>query len=321
MNTLVQGQLVAHARAAQSTMPHIPGIKHGYVRVGQALIHYAEAGEGEPLVLLHGWPQHWWSFRKIIAPLAKHYRVICPDIRGLGWSTGSDQGYDLVRLAGDLITLLDELGLARVRLVGHDWGAAIGYTACLQWPARIEKFVPLAAVTPWSSQEGWLRLLVQAWHVIAMGLAGRWAMRALSLPRRALRVWAKALRFDDRERATYLARVHTPSARRATAAFYANLVMREIPWFMRHARRLRLTTPTLHLNGALDPLTRGVGHAYAPYTEDMKLVLLPDCGHFIAEEAPALLLEHLLPFLAQGRGAHSQSAALRPEGLVHSASS
>ncbi|MDB4976979.1 MAG: putative hydrolase or acyltransferase of alpha/beta superfamily [Myxococcaceae bacterium] len=300
-------QIEACARAASSSWPHVDGVRHGFVSVGQSRIHYAEAGAGEPLVLLHGWPQHWWSFRKIIAPLALHYRVICPDIRGLGWSTGSDTGYELIRLAADLLALMDELGLQRVRLVGHDWGAAIGYTACLQWPARIQKFVALAAVTPWSAEDGLLRLLAQAWHVSAMGVAGVWAMRALALPERALARWPGKFHFDDRERATYLARIHTPAARRATSRYYANVTFRELPWFIRHSHRLRLKTPTLHLNGALDPLTRGVGGAYARYADDMKLSLLPDCGHFIPEERPSLLLQHLLPFLARSHGAPSSA--------------
>ncbi|WP_433732646.1 alpha/beta fold hydrolase [Nocardia sp. CA-129566] len=76
-------------------------------------IHYAEAGTGEPLILLHGWPQHWWEWRQVIAPLARRYRVICPDIRGLGWSEGSGGGYTFERLARDLVELMDQLGVRR----------------------------------------------------------------------------------------------------------------------------------------------------------------------------------------------------------------
>src|SRR5919112_407695 len=79
-------------------MPHIGRVSHDFHVVDGVRFHVAEAGEGEPLVLLHGWPQHWWSWRELIGPLAERYRVICPDIRGMGWSDAPRGGYDLRRL-------------------------------------------------------------------------------------------------------------------------------------------------------------------------------------------------------------------------------
>jgi pimeloyl-ACP methyl ester carboxylesterase len=112
--------------AAMIEMPHVEGVAHRYHLVDGVRIHVAEAGDGPPLVLLHGWPQHWWSWREVIGPLSERHRVICPDIRGVGWSDLPRRGYDLRTLSHDLLGLLDVLGLGRVRLVGHDWGFLIG---------------------------------------------------------------------------------------------------------------------------------------------------------------------------------------------------
>jgi pimeloyl-ACP methyl ester carboxylesterase len=85
----------------------------------------SEAGpaDGEPVVLLHGWPQSWYAWRRVIPYLAGRYRVIAPDLRGFGESSRPATGYDTRTVAGDIVRLLDHLGIARVHLVCHDFGA------------------------------------------------------------------------------------------------------------------------------------------------------------------------------------------------------
>src|SRR5437764_15398091 len=121
-------------------MPHVEGVEHRFLEIAGTTFHLAEAGDGPPLVLLHGWPQHWWCWREVIPHLAARYHVVCPDIRGLGWSGGSEGSFRWDDLAADLIAWLDELRLDRVRLVGFDWGCVIGYRACLMHPERFERF-------------------------------------------------------------------------------------------------------------------------------------------------------------------------------------
>jgi pimeloyl-ACP methyl ester carboxylesterase len=83
-------------------------------------MHLAQAGEGRPIVMLHGWPQHWYLWRRVIPLLAPHARVLCPDLRGFGWTDAPGRGYDRETMAQDVLALLDELGLERIDLVGHD---------------------------------------------------------------------------------------------------------------------------------------------------------------------------------------------------------
>lgn len=87
-------------------------------------------------MLLHGWPQHRWAWRKVILALAEERRVICPDLRGFGWSEAPAGRYEIQELAGDILALLDELGLDEVDLIGHDWGGYAGFLLCLKAPQR-----------------------------------------------------------------------------------------------------------------------------------------------------------------------------------------
>src|SRR5919106_1697015 len=80
-------------------MPEVPGVEHRFVEANGLRMHVAEAGDGDPVVMLHGWPQHWYEWRHLIPPLAAQYRVICPDLRGLGWTDAPPRGYEKENLA------------------------------------------------------------------------------------------------------------------------------------------------------------------------------------------------------------------------------
>ena len=290
----------------EAGMPPCEGVEHRTAVVGGLRLHYAEAGEGEPLVLLHGWPQHWWEWRHVIAPLATHYRVICPDIRGLGWSEGPGprarmEQYSFARLAQDLFGLLDALGLERVRYVGHDWGCVVGYRAAISRPERIHKAVVLGGVHPWSAFAS-PRLYMRPWHLWAYAAFGSPLSTRLGVPAHCLRTWRHRGEFTRAEVETYAERMRLPATAGATRAYDRNVVAREIPYFWRHHRALRLRVPTLHLNGAEDPLTRAVPRSsWRHYADDMRYELIPDCGHFLAEERPDELLDRVTDFLEDRR--------------------
>jgi len=116
------------------SFPQVAGVEHRFLDAGGLRMHLAEAGEGRPIVMLHGWPQHWYLWRRVIPLLAAQARVLCPDLRGFGWTDAPSRGYDRDTMAGDVLALLDELGLDQVDLVGHDWGGWIGFLLALRWP-------------------------------------------------------------------------------------------------------------------------------------------------------------------------------------------
>lgn len=280
------------------SMPVVEGVTHHEVVIDGLRMHYAEAGEGPAVVLLHGWPQHWWCWRFLIGPLAQHYRVICPDFRGMGWSDGPARpDYTLRRMSTDVVALMDHLGIEHADLVGHDWGLVVGYQACFTWPERFDHFVALAGVHLWSLDGAPLRLWFRPWHLFVIAALGDLALSRLGLMTRPFRAWRAHGRFTDDELRTYTDVMDTPRSRHATRSFDRNVVLRALPHFLRTYRSLRLRVPTLHLNGDRDPLTIGVPHSYQKYADDMTLELVPSCGHFIAEERPEWLLERMRRFL------------------------
>ncbi len=285
----------------QPPLPNVEGVTHHWVDLGGLQRHYAQAGHGEPVVLLHGWPQHWWSWRLVIGPLSQRYRVICPDQRGMGWTDGTIRGYSWHQMALDLVELLDAIGIDDFRLVGHDWGLVVGYRAVFNWPQRIRQFVALGGIHPWSLDGAQLRLVRAAWHVYLIALLGGTASEGMGLTARCLRRWRHAGTFTPEEERTYLSVMRQPKCVNAAAKFDRNVVLHELPHLARHHRHLHNQVPTLHLNGQQDPLLPAVPDSYRKYAEHMRLEVVPNCGHFIAEEQPQLLLDRIEEFFSDGR--------------------
>ena len=114
-------------------------------------MHIAEAGnpDAPPVLLLHGFPQHWWEWRKVILPLAERYRVVAPDLRGAGWTDAPADGYTVDQVLADVLALLDKLALRRVGLVAHDFSAFVGFRLCFDHPERVARLsVPRPAPLP-----------------------------------------------------------------------------------------------------------------------------------------------------------------------------
>lgn len=106
---------------------------HDYADLGTVRLHYVTVGKGPAVALLHGWPQTWYMWREIMPGLAAHYRLVAPDLRGLGDSSRPATGYDKKTLAQDIWRLMhDVLGEKRFFVVGHDWGGPIAYALAAQ---------------------------------------------------------------------------------------------------------------------------------------------------------------------------------------------
>jgi pimeloyl-ACP methyl ester carboxylesterase len=118
--------------------------RHGTAEVDGVRMHYVTGGTGEPLVLMHGWPQSWYAWREIMPALADRYTVYALDLPGLGDSEGAPPGYDKATLARFVHGLLaDELGLRAVNLVGHDLGAGVGFQYAAQYPDEVIPYAHL----------------------------------------------------------------------------------------------------------------------------------------------------------------------------------
>jgi pimeloyl-ACP methyl ester carboxylesterase len=112
---------------------------HHTASVNGVRLHYVMGGQGEPLVLLHGFPQTWYSWHKVMPALAEQYTVIAPDLRGYGDSSKPRDGYDKKTMAEDIYQLVGKLGYERIFLVGHDVGGMVAYAYACVHPAGVRR--------------------------------------------------------------------------------------------------------------------------------------------------------------------------------------
>jgi pimeloyl-ACP methyl ester carboxylesterase len=286
-------------------MPQLPGVEHRFVEVEGLRFHVAEAGEGEPLVLLHGWPQNWWEWRRLIPLLSDRYRVICPDTRGSGWSDAPKDGYDKETMARDVIGVLDQLGLDRMRMVGHDIGGYLGYLICLRAPERVVRYVSLNTGHPFGRPTAAsLGTLWRFWYWPINGapLFGPWLIRN-ALFSRALHRWFTADRagWSPQDLDVFLEQWKEPARALAASKTYRTFLAVDARRVLSgRYRAMRLTVPTLMLHGSEDPVLREPFlRGFEPFADDMRLELVPGVGHFIADESPELVADRVRAFFGQ----------------------
>jgi pimeloyl-ACP methyl ester carboxylesterase len=289
-------------------MPHVDGMTHRDVDAAGTRFHVAEMGTGDPVLMLHGWPQHWYAWRKVAPLLARERRVICPDLRGFGWSDAPPGRYGKQQIADDALALLDALELERVDLVAHDWGAWGGFLLCLDHPERIAHYVALNIYPPWPDRPspGAALGLWRLWYQAALatpGLGGA-LLRHTDFVKRVIATGAvhpEAWSAADLE--AFAAPLREPDRARASTHLYRTFLARELaPYAAGRYRGRRLTVPTLLLHGtrdiAVDHRRLGDWEAWA---DDMSVELRDDSGHFIAEELPEVVAERALGLFASPR--------------------
>jgi pimeloyl-ACP methyl ester carboxylesterase len=285
-------------------LPTLSGVEHAYVDLPGLRMHVAEAGAGEPVLLLHGFPQHWWEWRGIIPRLAPHYRVICPDLRGAGWTDAPAEGYTSEQQRADVRALLDCLGLDRVRLVAHDWSAIVGFQLAIHHPERIEQYVSLATPHPWIRfRPAMLRGAWRLWFQPVIATPGVGPRLLARGDQRLARYLLEqdgaggALRSaEDRE--AFLAPLRQPERARAGSAIYRGLILPELRRIVTGAyRESRLVVPTLVLYGTADPaLVPNVHGGHEAYADDLAVEPIEGASHFLADQRPDPVADRILAF-------------------------
>ncbi len=283
-------------------MPEVAGVTHRRVQANGIGFHVAEAGAGPPVLLMHGWPQHWLVWRSVIPLLAPHRRVICLDLRGFGWSEATRGGYAKEELAGDVIGVLDALELERVDLVAHDWGAWIGFLMCIEHAERINRYLALNIVTPWADARpspSAVLGLWRLWYQVALATPGlgETLLRRTSFVKRLITAGAvhpDAWSAADLE--SFSAVLREPARAAASTRLYRTFLLRElVPFVNGRYRGRRSTVPTVLLHGtrdiAIDHHNLGDWRTWA---DEMSLELRDDSGHFIAEELPEIVAARAL---------------------------
>ncbi|HEX6583472.1 MAG TPA: alpha/beta hydrolase [Thermoleophilaceae bacterium] len=281
-------------------------LRDGYADLGDVRLHYVEAGEGPLVVLLHGFPEFWFSWRlQIPALAAAGFRVVAPDMRGYNLSSrpATVAAYDTDRLAADVRGLIRGLGAERALLAGHDWGAAVAWITAMNHPEVVERLAILNVPHPRRMLQGLRtpRQLAKSWYILAFQVP--W------LPERAarLRRWwgfrvvfeeARPGAFTPQDIERYVEAWSQPGAARGMLNFYRS-ALRQTPG--RAEARIRpVEAPTLVIWGQRD---RHLGaelaepeHTDVPNLE--RVVRLPEASHWVHQDEPERVNELLVEFFS-----------------------
>jgi pimeloyl-ACP methyl ester carboxylesterase len=267
---------------------------HRTATVNGIQMHYVMGGQGDPVVLVHGWPQTWYEWRHVMPALAKNYTVIAPDLRGLGESSKPISGYDGKTTAEDIHQLVTKLGFNDIFLVGHDFGVQVAYSYAAAHPNEIKRLVildvPVAGIGPGGNITGlWWAQFHNVRDIPEMLVAGHereyltWFYRYSCNP--------AAITEEDIDE--YVSHYSSPGGMRAGFEYYRALsddIKQNKEYSM-----VKLPMPVLVLGGecsfgdaALDSMRL--------LATDVRGSVIPNTGHWIPEERPEFLADQLFKF-------------------------
>lgn len=283
--------------------PTIPGARRSYVDARGVRFHVTEAGDadGFPVLALHGWPQHHLAYRDLLADPPAGLRIIAPDLPGYGWSGPAPHRWEKEDVALDLLALLDEMGLQRVGLVGHDWGGYIGHLLVLLAPQRFTRYLALNIAHVWQTPRTmgphlWRFMLYQP----AMAAFGRFLQQRTPFLKILYRVAVKdRAAFGDADVALFVDRFRDPVCARTGQQTYRTFLVHELPRQARSPETRRSTVPTLALFGDQDTaIHESLAAPETALADDYRLELVPGAGHFIADERPDLVRAKVVELFA-----------------------
>jgi pimeloyl-ACP methyl ester carboxylesterase len=288
---------------------------HRDVSANGIRLHTVEMGRGPLVLLLHGFPEFWWSWRHQLVGLAEAgFRAVAVDLRGYGDSDKPPRGYDGWTLAGDVAGLIRALGERSAAIVGHDWGGVLAWTVAALHPRLVRCIAPLAAPHPLAIRRAVVR------DARGQGAASLYAL-GFQLP-----LWPeRQLQRDDGARVEHLIRSWSgpqwPRAAEFAEVLRRNREAMSIPgaahsaleyyrWALRSQLRTEgrrftaavdrpVTVPVLHLHGANDPcvLEQTARHSRQWGGPAYHYRVLPNVGHFVQQEAPLATTRALVEFL------------------------
>ncbi len=290
---------------------NLSNIVHNYIHVNGIRLHYVEAGEGPVIVLLHGFPEFWYSWRKQIPALAEHFRVIVPDMRGYNLSDKPKgvEHYKPSIVSEDIRQLVLHVADGRATIIGHDWGGAIALQLAEQHPELLNKLVIMNT----AHQQQLLKTLLSNFTQLKKS----WYMFFFQLPRlpehyigkdlptffkKAFRGWAhRPDAFTDEDIRAYVEVFSQPYALTAAINYY-RAAFREAPARLLTTSR-QIHTDTLVIWGeddrALDPvlLKRMRNH----FANRFEVHSIQNCSHWVQQEYPDEVNGAIIDFLGNSQ--------------------
>jgi len=294
--------------------PPVDGVTHSVVKANGIDIHVARAGEGSgpPVVLLHGWPEFWYVYHKLVPRLSDLFDLIMPDLRGFGatekpYAGRSDQNTAQV-MAEDLLALADQLGLERFGLVSHDVGSLISQVAARLAPAHIDGLFFFNCVHPgigrrWAEPEHLAEIWYQSFN------QKPWAAELVGSSREACRIyfasmlahWAKDDHAFDADLEIFVDNFMAPGNLQGGFNWYVSAHAARMAVMKGEAPSLPpIDLPTHVLWGRHDPVikaewTDNIGESF----RDIIVEIAEDAGHFVHYEAPDLAAKRIAAFFGR----------------------
>ncbi|MEO1294782.1 MAG: alpha/beta hydrolase [Cyanobacteria bacterium J06636_16] len=280
-------------------------MQHDYLETNGVRLHYVTQGEGPLMLLLHGFPEFWYSWRHQIPEFAKDYKVVALDLRGYNDSDKPEgvSAYALPELIKDVEGAIRALGYDQCVLVGHDWGGAIAWSFAYAHPAMLSQLIVLNLPHPAKFTEG-LRTpqqLLKSWYIafFQLPLLPEWLLQAndFAAIRSAFRDQAvNPTAFTAKDLDEFAAAAAKPGALTSMVNYYRNLLpsggLFSQTWGV-------LPVPTLMIWGENDmALGKELTYGTEQYVADFKLHYIPNCSHWVQQEQPELVNRYMREFLS-----------------------
>jgi pimeloyl-ACP methyl ester carboxylesterase len=286
-------------------------IEHGFVNVNGIRMHFVAQGEGELLILLHGFPDFWYVWRFQIPALAKHYRVIAPDLRGYNRTDkpGDVNEYKLNILADDIRGLINGLGVEQANIVGHDWGGVIAWSLAAFNPKIAKKLVILNAPHPnayTAKTKDSLRQLQMSWYVFFFQTPSTPEI-VLSrndfsfLKNMVQRSFINKRILGEEDFKAYVKAWSSPGALTAALNYYRANMNPSILFSEKQVEFPKIQSPTLVIWGEQDvALSKKMIENTVDFIDaQYHIRYFPNCGHWVQLEAPEQVNKCILDFLKE----------------------
>lgn len=307
METALKANYSREAFKDEELVKLLPGFTNGNKTVNGINIHYVEGGQGQPLVLIPGWPETWWAFHQMMPLLAEKYHVIVVDMRGMGSSDKPEVGYDKKTMAKDIFELIKHLGYDQVNIGGHDIGAQVAFSFAANYPEATTKLIVLD--TPHPNAGMYYIPLVPAGNNSLVNEQPKnhmWWMafnQVKGLPEQLLigrshlvhNYVFKYASVDENsinefDRAVYLEAYDNEDGIRAGNGWYQTFAQ-DIEDSKLYTQ---LNMPVLGIGGSGYEL---LARELPPYATNLKVVKIEGSGHFILEEKPKETVDAIIDFL------------------------
>jgi pimeloyl-ACP methyl ester carboxylesterase len=306
--TLVLNQ--NYTAMAQQQQPTLEGISfqidnmtfsHNTASVNGIQLHYVIGGQGDPVVLLHGWPETWYAWHRVMPALAKNYTVIAPDLRGLGDSSKPVTGYDGKTLAEDIHQLVTQLGFKTISLVGHDIGTQVAYSYAAAHPTEVKRLAVMELTIPGFVPAGRMPLWWVIFHQtpdVPEALVQGKEMEYLSWHFHNLAYNPAAITQEAINE--YVSRYSSPGGMHAGFEHYRAFPQDAIQ--NQNYSKTKLTMPVLALGGGYIPTFGGnitmptVIYGMNILAQNVTGITVPNSGHYIQEEQPDVVVKQLNNF-------------------------